>query len=403
MNILIITHFFVPYGKVGAKRMTALAAFLIKKHENVYVLHANPEEYGNDTVPIPDCLVNSSIHNLNIEGFYQNPILKKMARPLQYWSRVKEILSKEHIRVVIISAGPFNYLSVVPKIKRAYPKIKCVIDFRDLLDGTQCHAGKPTILEKMGFILDKRVERKAVRMADKCLMVSHMACKTYTDCYAEDADKFLCIQNGYDDVTLGEDTIRKIEEIQDFSRGSVDNRITNIGVFGKYGFYDQRFYTVLVNAIKKMQEQGKTINLLQFGVHEKALEQEFINQGILTQYKFIESQGYERDLVELQKCDATIATSYLKEALGTKIFDYIWINRPIITINPFRDGEQLILTRSFERGFPCVNEQELEDALVKVVALHDFFLDKDESKRKKYGRNHQFEMLYEVIQKIDSI
>lgn len=52
MNILILSHFYTPYSGGGAKRIEALSVYLRRKGESVFVLSANPIEFGNYRIQI---------------------------------------------------------------------------------------------------------------------------------------------------------------------------------------------------------------------------------------------------------------------------------------------------------------------------------------------------------------
>lgn len=390
MKFLIISHFFSPYAQVGAKRMTALASYLSQKGEDVYVLKANDAEYGAEIVEKTEAA--EKWHTISLPNAYSNGIVKKLARKGQYWKAVKEILKHTQIDVVIISGGPFNYFGIIPKIKNVWPNIKCVLDFRDVLDGTQCSVGSTSFLQKVGFKADLATEKKAVACADLCLTVSEQMNRTYQRRYPCYSSKFINIQNGFDNVTLSQATQDKIANYTDFEHKTGEP--LRIGIFGKYGFYDSAYYDMLANCVQRMKEKGTQINIVQFGVNETALRECFESRGLSAHYVFEPTVGYEKDLLKLQTCDAVIATNFLKEALGTKIFDYIWINRPIITINPHPDGEQIILTKKFQNGFACCDGDALEAAVEKLVQLECFVLDSDEEKRMQFGRKHQFERLY---------
>lgn len=395
MKILIISHFYAPYSQVGAKRMTALAVFFAKKGEQVYVVRANEEEYGTQVVE--NVAIHENVHVFSLEKNYKNDVMKKIMRNHQYWKVVKPLLVEKKIDTVIVSGGPFNYFALTSKIKKYCPSVKCILDFRDILDGSQCQSGRVSFLQNMGFKLDIRTEQEAVQKADLCLTVSEQMNEFYQKRYEEYREKFIVVQNGYDNVTLSVELQKKIEENMENSEHTTSN-LYYLGVFGKYGFYDENYYDVLVNGVKRMHQKGIKIIIVQFGVQEERLQNKFRDNGLEEHYLYETSVGYEKDLLKLQTCDATIATSYLKEALGTKIFDYIWLNKPIITINPHQDGEQIKLTNKFENGFSCTKEEEFIEALENVVALNTFILDSDEEKRKKFGREFQFEKLYAKIQ-----
>ena len=392
-NFLIISHFFAPFSGVGANRMTAVSVYLKNKGNNVFVLKANDQEYGDNVVLNKN--LTEGLEVVSLDSNYDNKFLKKIMRVKLYWNKVNDIIKNKHIQVVIISAGPFNYLKIISIIKEKYPNVKCIIDFRDILDGSQCSTRKVSIMQKIGYNVDIRIERKAVEKADMCLTVSEQMNDFYKNRYDIYNDKFICIPNGYDDITTTIDLQNQLNGVnikKNYKKNAID-----IGVFGKYGFYDDKYYQIIAKAFVELKRRGINAKILQFGVREDKFEACFRKYELNDAYKYIPTNGYENDIIALNECSVVIATNFQKEALGTKIFDYIWINRPIITINPYLDGEQAKLTRKFENGYVCNTETEIVNAIEKINKLPEFILDSSNEKKLFYSRSYNYNKLYKYI------
>lgn len=396
MNCLILSHFFYPYANVGAKRMTALAIYLLKKHNRVYVIHANKREYGDSilTNELP-----CRIPTKELRKHYDNLFVGKITRNSLYWEIIDPILKRKKIDMIFISGGPFNYFGLIPKIKKKYPSIKCVLDIRDVLDGRETTNDKVSFLYKLNYFVDRITEKKAVRAADVCMTVTNSMNQLYKKRYPMFADKFYNIQNGYDDITVKNETIERIRSFSGY--GQSDRNQLVVGVFGKYGTYDQRFYEILANAVQYFYKNGNTIIIKQFGILENGLVQALKNRNLSELYQYIPTCGYDVDILELQKCDVTIASNFLKEALGTKIFDYIWINRPIIIINYYDDSEQAKIIKQFKNGLLCHDENGLINAFSRVMALYEKKLDDKIKAIDKYSRSNQFDKLFKLIEQND--
>lgn len=403
MNILIVSHFFAPYSQVGGKRMTALAFYFAQQGHKVFVVKARNEEYGDQV--LKNISEHPNIKIYPIRHAYKNKIAKKVLRIPDYWRTCSRILSSNKIDCMFISAGPFNYFAISRKIKNKYPQIKCILDFRDLLDSTQCQAGKVTFLQKVGFFMDLRTERKAVAAADFCLTVTDTMNAYYQKRYPTFQSKFEVVMNGYDNVTLFRETITQIMNYKGWER--TDRRQLSVAIFGKFGFYDSSYSVMLACEIHGMADSGYDIQLFQFGMQEAGLVSAMQEAGVGSHYHFIPSNGYEKDIVALQECDVTMTSVYLQEALGTKIFDYIFIGRPIVAITPFHDSELGNLTRQFQNEFVCTNPEELHKAFARLLKLNPCVLDEDREKAKRYGRREQFSRLDLLIQeqrrKVDEV
>lgn len=393
MNILILSHHFYPYKKVSAKRMTALAMFLHERENSVWVIHANESEYHK--LIYEDKILPHNIKSIELKKYYHNPILKKFFRPVQYWCEVKNIIEHDDIDVVVISSGPFNYLSIIPKIKKNWPNIKCVLDFRDVLDGEDNNNNRKGISKKLGYFLDLYVEKNAVEVADLVMTVTDSMNVFYKKRYPKYSEKFINITNGYDDITTSHIVQNSIINFNNYKRDN--NKKITIGIFGKFGWYDHKYYELIRKVVTRLIKNGIYVCFKQYGYKEKELETKLlINEKNC--YEYVESKGYEKDILDLQRCDVAIATNYSKEALGTKIFDYIFINRPIIVLNPYIDGEMNRLVSRFKNGYPCTNEEDVYEAIVDLSEKKILMLSDDIKDLKCYGRRYQFSLLYEYLQ-----
>jgi hypothetical protein len=202
--------------------------------------------------------------------------------------------------------------------------------------------------------------------------------------------------NGYDNVTLSPETISRIQEFKSYER--VDESKLSVAIFGKFGFYDSNYNAMLADQIRAMADGGYDVQIFQLGVQEDSLRAAMREAGVESHYHFVASDGYENDIIKLQKYDVTMTSNYLREAMGTKIFDYIFVGRPIITVIPFYDSELGNLTRKFKNGFVCTNPKELHEAFAALCKLNPCALDEDFEKMKKYGRREQFDQLNHLIQ-----
>lgn len=393
MNILLLSHHFHPFSKVASKRMVSLAAFLQKKGNNVTVVKANNAEYGDDIVfPVDDIF-----KTISLDKCYKSNVLRRILRNAQY----KEAVSRLNLQlfdVAIISCGPFNYCRMAKYIKKKNPKIAIVLDFRDVLDGTHSFNNKrslfDSIIQSLTYRADLSAEKEAIKTADICMTVSNQMNELYKNRYPRYTNIFHVVQNGYDDVQyeIGKDII--------LSQPSIIDSGINLGVFGKCLTYDTFLYGMFVEAIKELYSRGIKVCIIQFGYYEKTLETALIDAGLIGFYKYIPSQGYAVDIESLSRCNACVATNYAKFALGTKIFDYIWINKPIITINQNEDSEQVIVTKQFDNGFYCNNAASIVKTVEYIFQNNIMNLDNDSKKRNRYGRKYQFELVYKNMEEL---
>ena len=81
--------------------------------------------------------------------------------------------------------------------------------------------------------------------------------------------------------------------------------------------------------------------------------------------------------------------------LGTKIFDYIYLNRPVISASP-REIYLSQFMQRFENGFVCNSADEIYTAICKIISEDKAALDKN-MHPETYSRriqNQRFEALF---------
>ena len=89
----------------------------------------------------------------------------------------------------------------------------------------------------------------------------------------------------------------------------------------------------------------------------------------------------------LGTADFFIVEDTSPDDVGTKIYDYIFFNKPVIAATP-SDIPLAKLVRTFKNGYVCSTDKEVEEAMYKVVTEHPETLD-ESLDSKKYSRREQ--------------
>ncbi len=162
LNLLIISYYFPPYDKVGGRRWAKHCKYLKKAGMKFHVLagdFSDKSPWDKDIVTyhqqitrvkpqpifipfhlklLPENIFQKIRWKLSLiiwqalkkmlKGNYFDPSRKSSNR---FFRSAAEIISQEKISTVLLSCGPFSYSGIIPHLKKRFPGVKFVLDFRD--------------------------------------------------------------------------------------------------------------------------------------------------------------------------------------------------------------------------------------------------------------------------------
>jgi glycosyltransferase involved in cell wall biosynthesis len=384
-SIMIITFAMIPYSLWGAcQRMFYQADYLQKHGYNVYIVHAKKSEYfGNfghkiqfQSIPIALSTINQSRADKKPDGksigivfqqlflgslkfivdktnilalekiIFNEPnvglgvygyLFTKKAR-----NTIFEMLSKKRIGQLIISAPPFSVYAIVPQIKRQFPEVQIILDYRD-----------PWNTPYLSYFFPSLMEKHILKSADMIVFLNDRMLKDISLKYNLSKEKCRVIQNGYSkqdwDEVLSEDTAQHIDENR-------SNRmiLSYIGDFtlNKGGFRDLSSF---MDAFK-LFKNNKNILVRFIGVNpsdkvEEIKRQFTENIEILPPVDTKKALSYmlKSDVLFLNHSDEKTG----KYVLTGKIFDYMRSGRVIWGIAGSEDTYFLELIKQYNLGISC--------------------------------------------------
>ena len=104
--------------------------------------------------------------------------------------------------------------------------------------------------------------------------------------------------------------------------------------------------------------------------------------------------SYEDTMHELMKADALLVSNEIKMGLGTKTFDYLYINKPIIYIGVI-PSELSEFIQQFENVYICSDQAQMQHAILRLVKEHPAIL--TNKNIEEYSRNKQNEKYLHLI------
>ncbi|ATB37480.1 glycosyl transferase [Cystobacter fuscus] len=242
MNVLLITFSFPPVGGVGVLRALSLAKYLPSEGIRVDVLTArNAPAVGRDQALLQQVPADVTIHRtwtLDLPFTLRKGIKKLLTRgkaprsssalapagrpglmnrlqglianlllpdpqigwlPFAY-PAARRIIRSRKIDAVIITVPPFSSVKLAARLRKAFPALPIVLDFRD--------EWLTTTLELVSFNSNERARRiarqtesEAVDAATAVVAVTRNAADELRKRYPhQPATKFLTVPNGYDDT-----------------------------------------------------------------------------------------------------------------------------------------------------------------------------------------------------------
>jgi len=385
MKVLLVAPFFAPYTEVSAIRMISLANQLVEDNHSVDVLCYSKEmllrltEEKNLKASIPENvkIINFTITQRNVPAFTE--LMLGFS-----FERVFKTLDISKYEVVLLSLGPFYTMQIANYLRKK--KKPYVLDFRDLgaiairpkrEDVKDAKSLPVQILKKVFLHLLLMREKNAVDKANAIVVVSEIDRRIMQKAYSIPSNKLVLASNGFD-----EDKLRqiKLEERN-------DNEII-VGVFGKFMYYSIERAMGLLRVVNKLRNEGIPIKVLHIGQEYPWIMKNIIRENLIIDiYDARGIMPYDRGMALLGSCDFFMVEDTSPDDIGTKIYDYIYFNKPVVASVP-KDIPLAELVGKFSNGFVCDNDNDIEKAMRKIIDLNLKKLDESISPS-DYSRRQQ--------------
>lgn len=374
MNILIVAPVFYPDKSVGAARMTSLANYLAGRDITVHVLTNRKKEAA-----INKRFMYHFVDEIKT-GCFLTEFQENSKRYIRGFTRIAE---QYHIDCVIISGGPFYTFPITGQAKKR--KIKCILDFRDpwVFDVREDYYTLKNLIREI-YYLPK--ERMAVANADAVTTATTGWGEKFRKYYPLRKKKFHVIENGYDDAQL-----QGIEKAP-----MAKKKKLTIGVFGKLFYYSSFYSNVFV---KELSNFSTDVDVLQIGDKEEQadsiIERNGLDKNVISSTGFM---PYQKGISLLMNADCFLIIDDRKDAIGTKIYDYIFIGKPIFFVGP-KDSYFSRFINKYKLGYSCENADEIDHAMRHLIAGDSDFTFSDQLKQ-SFSRSRQNTKWFQLIARL---
>ena len=374
LNVLLVSYSFPPIGGTGVMRATSLARYFPGEDIRVDVLTArNAAAVGSDSSLLKEIPAEVTVHRtltLDLPFGVKKGIKKLITRgkpasgqptggsapnkpsllkralaellvpdPQITWLPVltraaRRIIRNRNIDLVVITAPPFSSILLVQKLRKEFPGLAIVIDFRD--------EWLVTTFDLVSFLFGRsertrriavNAEATAVTSATAVVAVTEAARRVIRSRYPQQADdKFQLVPNGFDATKLHRATSPQLP------RGDGKIIVTHVGTV-----YASTEPTTLVEALESLPPELKSRFKLRFIGH---IEEPRFRDALLQLGEMIELKGYvpQREaLAAMNETDYVLLINHDPLNVGGKFYDYVGGGKPILgAVNSQGESRRLL-------------------------------------------------------------
>jgi glycosyltransferase involved in cell wall biosynthesis len=380
LNVLLVSYSFPPAGGVGVLRASSLARYLPAEGIRLDVLTThNASAVGSDSGLLKEIPGEVEIHRtitFDLPFGLKKGIKKlitggkpsakastaapaggkgSMASPAAKPSFVKKaiqdlllpdpqvtwlpaltraarrIVRERKIDLVLITVPPFSSVLLVERLRKDFPQLAIVVDFRDEWLSTTIDLVSFSRSER-AMRIAREAEASAVKNATAIVAVTEAARREIRARYPEQPEeKFLLVPNGFD-------ATRVRAGIAPADRSSDKIVATYVGTV--YGSTEP---TTLVEAMQALPPEVKSRFKLRFIGHieEPRYREALLQLGDMVELKGFLPQG--EALALMNETDYVLLVTHDPLNVAAKFYDYVGSGKPILaTVHPQGDVRRLL-------------------------------------------------------------
>ena len=289
------------------------------------------------------------------------------------------LIRTRNIDVVLITVPPFSSMLLVEKLRKEFPQLPIVLDFRDEWLSTTINLVSFS-RSKRALEVARSAEAAAVGDATLVVTVTQAARSEIRRRYPQEAEqKFQLVPNGFD--------ASKLRNLVSKRTSRSDSKIIVSYIGTLYGSTEP---TTLIRALQSLPRGLKSRFIFRFIGH---IEEPRFRESLLEVGEMVDLRGFlpqQEALAAMSETDYVLIISHDPLNVGAKFYDYVGGGKPILaSVNA--DGETRRLLEEFRAGWWAGNRdiegirQLFVDAAARVNSLHSAF-QPDTEKIKQYER-----------------
>lgn len=378
-KVLIISFVFPPQHGVGGRRWAKFTRVLHEKGYDIQVIcssrYSSKESAWTRDVgsysdkiervdfnypPILSGEVNSLFDRLNyrlqlfknkrrIKGNYYDRTGRESR---QFIEKVRQYL-KDGYNNVIVSAGPFNYLNQILQLKRDFPDVNLIADFRDPWTNNEMAFGFSDLSAER-LEIERQKEREVLLGYNHIVSVSEEMNNYFINVIGE-SDKFKAIPNGFDPMD-------KLSEEKIDSKN--DLRFVLSGTFYKKAIH---VFKEFISELQKAKEVYPELHKASFEFFGDVDEE-------VKDLAKDESNVFFQNAVSMQIAHEKIANSNggllfltddLTYSFSTKFYEYLLYNKKVLVFSKEGKTGNYVYDKGIGYRFFLGRMKEGFDSLIK--------------------------------------
>jgi glycosyltransferase involved in cell wall biosynthesis len=381
LKVLLVVYAFPPAGGVGTLRAASLARYLPAEGIQLDVLTTrNPSSVGTDYSLLKEIPTEVKVHRtitldlpFGIKKWLKSLVagarppsahaevnttagkpsfLKRVLQdlllpdPQVTWLPVltraaRRIVRERNIDLVIITGAPYSDYLLAEKLRKKFPRLAIVLDFRDewistSFDVASFQFSRSERARKFAI----EAEAAAVTSATSIVAVTEAARREMRGRYPhEPEDKFHHIPNGFDATKL------RYSTRSPGPRPGGNITVTYVGTV-----YSSTEPTTLVRALESLPPEVKSRYTFRFIGH---IEEPRYREALLQLGDMVDLKGYmpqHEALSAMNETDYVLLVSHDRLNVSAKFYDYIGAGKPILAcVHP--DGDIRIMLEELKAGW----------------------------------------------------
>jgi glycosyltransferase involved in cell wall biosynthesis len=320
----------------------------------------------------------------------------------KFWIRpsinyLSDYIQKNNISCIISSGPPHSMHLIALGLKKKFPGVKWVADFRD--PWTNIDFYEKLMLSKWADKKHHRQELSVLKLADCVLSIGNAMSEEFKEMHqkagGKDDEKFKVITNGFDEEDVPDD-----EEVKDrkFS-------IAHIGTLVK----DRNpaiLWKVLSELVKENNMFKKQLEIKLVGKVDIYVKEQISAFKLGSFVNKIDYLPHDEVIKEQQKSRLLLLlvnnTKNAKGILTGKFFEYMSSHTPILAIGPI-EGDLAKIIKETNTGL--ISEFEDEKTLKKNILAYfnGETINRNESSVNKYSRNELTKRLCDLLNTLGSV
>ncbi|RLD15754.1 hypothetical protein DRI50_03500, partial [candidate division KSB1 bacterium] len=304
------------------------------------------------------------------------------------------LIREEKIEAIFTTAPPHSLFLMALLVKKI-TKVKLILDYRDPWALSRWDRGN-----SLKSMLEKWLERSAIKAADLCLFVTPKLREEYAKVYGQfGQSKFKVFSNGYDP-----DDFKQIAVNDSFGQGKDFVRFVHLGTL-----YKKRDPSNIFLAIAELLNEGvlkpKAVYFDFIGTVARELRNihELIEKLNLTEVvRFLPPVPFAESLRTMYQADCLLLIQPGTDLqIPAKLFEYMFTRKPILAISePKSATEQAILEGQLGIFAPAGDVAQIKNAIIKCLEIINQKIEPNEAYIQQFDYSKYIKILEENLESI---